>query len=270
MGVAIEVVQDIDRQERIVAGFLSAVGISLAAGPADGADKELRLDTPPNRFTTPRCAMREKWGAKKGVKENKDPELIGVYVEKNDRVPRPRSSVNKRRSLAKRRDWGPSGHIASSRFDAIEGSNMRNKNGDGRIIFTTHKGQNTVVADVKTSGFDSRTDLVEMSDCQTLDDLVEDSKKLKAGGQGKFGYVGGMAMNHTWVTWFGSSGASNCDASVPVFEEQCELAPTTGNRRSRNPACARMAEFWWAAINTHKISPRGIRHMGTVTRPMTV
>ena len=45
--------------------------------------------------------------------------------------------------------------------------------------------------------------------------LVTVSKKLQAEGKVKFGYVGGMAMNHSWFSWFWSMWGNNCDVLMP-------------------------------------------------------
>ncbi len=75
----------------------------------------------------------------------------------------------------------------------------------------------------------------------------------------KFGYVGGMAMNHTWFSWFWSMWSNNCDVLLPVNERANAVLAKNGWKSAMNEPCMRqVAEFWWDAINTHKISPRGM------------
>ena len=75
--------------------------------------------------------------------------------------------------------------------------------------------------------------------------------------QVKFGYVGGMAMNHSWFSWLWSMG-NNCDVLMPAW------SATTSTRRQwmevRHDRAVHAADrrYWWDAINTHKIAPRGV------------
>src|SRR6266436_1866176 len=194
-----------------------AIGISLTAGTATAQDKELRVGYQPNPIQDASIAMMEKWGAKNGVKITKIPNSYGVYVEKM--TASLTSSSDQYDVIWHNDDWGQLWAHLLEPIDDIEGLKYADKWGMDGIIFNNAQGQNTVVPMGQTFGvFYYRTDLVSESELpKTLDDLVKVSKKLQAEGKVKFGYVGGMAMNHTWFTW-----------------------------------------FWSDAINTHKISPRGM------------
>ena len=90
---------------------------------------------------------------------------------------------------------------------------------------------------------------------KTLEELVTVSKKLQAEGKVKFGYVGGMSMNNTWFSWFWSMWGNNCDVLLPPYERdnkklargRLEVGP------GPSPCMQQTAEYWWDAINTHKI-----------------
>jgi ABC-type glycerol-3-phosphate transport system substrate-binding protein len=105
-----------------------------------------------------------------------------------------------------------------------------------------------------------RTDLLKESEVpKTFEELVTVSKKLQADGKVKFGYVGGMSMNNTWFSWFWTMWASNCDVLLPVYERaNAKLAANGWKSALTDPCMKRIVEYWWDAINVHKISPRGM------------
>ena len=66
-------------------------------------------------------------------------------------------------------------------------------------------------------------------------------------------------MNHTWFSWLWSMWSNNCDVLMPLYErDNKKLARTAGSRRMTEPCMKETVEYWWDAINTHKISPRGM------------
>src|SRR5438309_1068439 len=236
-----------------------AVGISLAAGTATAQDKELRVGYQPNPIQDASIAMMEKWGAKNGVKITKIPNSYGVYVEKM--TASLTSSSDQYDVIWHNDDWGQLWAHLLEPTDDVEGLKYADKWGMDGIIFNNAQGQNTVVPMGQTFGvFYYRTDLVSENELpKTLDDLVKVSKKLQAEGKVKFGYVGGMAMNHTWFTWFWSMWSNNCDVLLPVFERaNAKLAANNWKSALEEPCMRQVAEFWWDAINTHKISPRSM------------
>ena len=203
--------------------------------------------------------MMEKWGTKNGVKITKIPNSYGVYVEKM--TASLTSSSDQYDVIWHNDDWGQLWAHLLEPTDDVEGLKYADKWGMDGIIFNNAQGQNTVVPMGQTFGvFYYRTDLVSESELpKTLDDLVKISKKLQAEGKVKFGYVGGMAMNHTWFTWFWSMWSNNCDVLLPVFERaNAKLAANNWKSALEEPCMRQVAEFWWDAINTHKISPRGM------------
>jgi ABC-type glycerol-3-phosphate transport system substrate-binding protein len=130
-----------------------------------------------------------------------------------------------------------------------------------KIVFGNDKGQNTVVPMGQTfSVFFYRSDLVKPEEVpKTLEELVTVSKKLQAEGKVKFGYVGGASMNNSWFTWFWSMWGNNCDVLMPFYERDNKKLAAAGWKSSMNEPCMqKTVEYWWDAINTHKIVPRGM------------
>src|SRR4029077_1300666 len=240
----------------IIAG---AAGVALAAGSAMAKDKELRVGYQPNPIQDASIAMMEKWGAKNGVKITKIPNSYGVYVEKMTAFLT--SGSDQYDVIWHNDDWGQLWAHLLEPTDDVDGLKYADPWGMDGIIFNNAQGQNTVVPMGQTFGvFFYRTDLVNENELpKTWDDVVKISKKLQADGKVKFGYVGSMAMNHTWFTWFWSMWANNCDVLLPVFERaNAKLAANNWESALAEPCMRQVAEFWWDAINTHKISPRGM------------
>jgi ABC-type glycerol-3-phosphate transport system substrate-binding protein len=105
-----------------------------------------------------------------------------------------------------------------------------------------------------------RSDLVKPEEVpKTLEQVVTLSKKLQADGKVKFGYVGGMAMNHSWFSWLWSMWGNNCDVLMPFYErDNKKLAEGGWKAGMTDPCMQKTVEYWHDAINVHKISPRGM------------
>ena len=93
----------------------------------------------------------------------------------------------------------------------------------------------------------------------TFDQLVSVSQRLQKEGKVKWGYVGGMTMNNTWFSLWWTMWANNCDILKPLFErDNDKLAAAKFEPAATEPCHREIVEFWWDAINTHKISPPGM------------
>jgi ABC-type glycerol-3-phosphate transport system substrate-binding protein len=128
-------------------------------------------------------------------------------------------------------------------------------------VFANAQGQNTVVPMGQTfSVFFYRSDLVKPEEVpKTLAELVTVSKALQTANKVKFGYVGGMAMNHSWFSWLWSMWGNNCDVLMPPYErDNKKLAEAGWKSGMTEPCMQQTVEYWWDAINTHKIAPRGM------------
>ena len=203
--------------------------------------------------------MMEKWGAKNNVKIVKVPNAYGVYVEKM--TASLTSGSDQYDVIWHNDDWGQLWAHLLEPVDDVAGLKFADKWGMDGIIFNNAQGKPTTVPMGHTfSVFFYRTDLVKESELpKTWNDMVNMSKKLQAESKVKFGYVGGMSMNNTWTTWFWTLWTNNCDVFAPMFDRDNAVLAKNGWKSMMNDACTKqVVEFWWDAINTHKISPRGM------------
>ncbi len=231
-----------------------------AASAAWGQEvKELRIGYQPNPIQDASVAMMETWGAKHGVKIVKIPNSYGVYVEKM--TASLTSGSDQYDVIWHNDDWGQLWAHLLEPTDGVDGLKYADKWGMSPIIFNNAQGQNTVVPMGHTFGvFFYRTDLVKEDEVpKTWDDIVKISMKLQAERKVKFGFVGGMSMNNTWFSWLWSMWTNNCDVLMPIYERDNKVLAQNGWKSALNEPCMRQsAEFWWDALNTHKISPRGM------------
>src|SRR5712692_4522127 len=198
---------------------VAAVASLLAAGGAGAqAVKELRIGYQPSPLQDASVAMFETWGAKNGVKIVKVPNSYGVYVEKM--TASLTSNSDQYDVIWHNDDWGQLWAHLLEPMNDVAGLKYVDPWGVDPIIFNNVQGQTTVVPMGHTFGvFYYRSDLVKENEVpKTWGELVSVSKKLQAEGKVKFGYVGGMSMNHTWFSWFWSMWTDNCDVLLPVYE----------------------------------------------------
>ncbi len=238
---------------------LAAAGLLAAGGGQRTAVKELGSATSRARIQDASIAMFETWGAKNGVKIVKVPNSYGVYVEKM--TASLTSNSDQYDVIWHNDDWGQLWAHLLEPTDDIPGLQFAEKWGMDKVVFGNAQGQNTVVPMGQTfSVFFYRTDLVQPNEVpKTQADVVEMSKKLQAANKVKWGYVGGMSMNNTWFSWFWSMWGNNCDVLMPFYERDNKVLAQNGWKSSLNEPCMKQTvEYWWDAINTHKISPRGM------------
>ena len=236
-----------------------AAGTALASGSALAQQKELKIGYQPNPIQEASIAMMEKWGAKNGVKIVKVPNSYGVYVEKM--TASLTSNSDQYDVIWHNDDWGQLWAHLLEPVDDVAGLKHADKWGMDPIIFNNKQGKPTTVPMGHTFGvFFYRTDLVKESELpKTWADMVTISKRLQAEGKVKFGYVGGMSMNNTWFSWFWTMWTNNCDVLAPKFERDNAVLAKNGWKSMLTDKCMQqVTEFWWDAINTHKISPRGM------------
>jgi ABC-type glycerol-3-phosphate transport system substrate-binding protein len=68
-----------------------------------------------------------------------------------------------------------------------------------------------------------------------------------------------MSMNNSWFSWFWSMWGNNCDVLLPPYErDNAKLAAAGWKSGMTDPCMQQTVEYWWDAINTHKIVPRGM------------
>jgi len=234
-------------------------GAALAAAGGAVAQKELKIGYQPNPIQEASIAMMEKWGAKNGVKITKVPNSYGVYVEKM--TASLTSNSDQFDVIWHNDDWGQLWAHLLEPTDDVAGLKYADKWGMDPIIFNNAQGKTTTVPMGHTFGvFFYRTDLLKESELpKTWAEMVTIGKKLQAENKVKFGYVGAMSMNNTWFTWFWTMWTNNCDVLAPVYErDNAALAKNGWKTMLTEPCMREVVEFWWDAINTHKISPRGM------------
>ncbi len=241
--------------------WFAAATVALVAGTGSAAAqvKELRIGYQPSPIQDASIAMFETWGARNGVKIVKVPNSYGVYVEKM--TASLTSNADQYDVIWHNDDWGQTWAHLLEPTDDVDANKFAEKWGMDKIVFGNAEGQNTVVPMGQTfSVFFYRSDLVKPEEVpKTLDELVTVSKALQAAGKVKFGYVGGMAMNHSWFSWFWSMWGNNCDVLMPPYERDNKKLAAAGWKSGMTEPCMQQTvEYWWDAINTHKISPRGM------------
>jgi ABC-type glycerol-3-phosphate transport system substrate-binding protein len=246
--------------KRLQWGLACAAVVLLIAGTsAAQAPKEIRVGYQPNPIQDASLAMMEKWGAKHGVKITKIPNSYGVYVEKM--TASLTSNSDQYDVIWHNDDWGQLWKKLLEPMDDVPGLKFADKWGMDPIIFNNDEGKTTVVPLGHTFGaFFYRTDLLKEGEVpKTHAELVTVSKKLQEAKKVKFGYVGAMAMNHTWFTWFWTMWTNECDVLLPVYNrDNATLAKQGWKSGMTEPCMKEIAEYWWDAINTHKISPKGM------------
>ena len=237
----------------------AATALVAVTGTAAAQVTELRIGYQPSPIQDASIAMFETWGAKNGVKIVKVPNSYGVYVEKM--TASLTSNSDQYDVIWHNDDWGQTWAHLLEPTDDVDANKYAEKWGMAPVVFANAQGQNTVVPMGQTfSVFFYRSDLVKPEEVpKTLEELVTFSKKLQADGKVKFGYVGGMAMNHSWFSWFWSMWGNNCDVLMPPYErDNKKLAEAGWKSGLTEPCMQQTVEYWWDAINTHKIVPRGM------------
>ncbi len=237
----------------------TTVAVMAAAGGASAQVTELRIGYQPSPIQDASIAMFETWGAKNGVKIVKVPNSYGVYVEKM--TASLTSNSDQYDVIWHNDDWGQTWAHLLEPTDDVAANKFADKWSMAPVVFANAQGQNTVVPMGQTfSVFFYRSDLVKPEEVpKTLAELVTASKKLQADGKVKFGYVGGMSMNNSWFSWFWSMWGNNCDVLLPPYErDNAKLAAAGWKSGMTEPCMQETVEYWWDAINTHKIVPRGM------------
>ena len=249
---------------RLAKWVMAATATLVAvAGSAAAQVNELRIGYQPSPIQDASIAMFETWGAKNGIKIVKVPNSYGVYVEKM--TASLTSNSDQYDVIWHNDDWGQTWAHLLEPTDDVDANKYADKWGMAPVVFANAQGQNTVVPMGQTfSVFFYRSDLVKPEEVpKTLAELVTVSKALQAAGNVKFGYVGGMSMNHTWFSWFWSMWGNNCDVLMPAYErDNKKLAEAGWKSGMTEPCMQQTVEYWWDAINTHKISPPGMTAYG--------
>ena len=241
---------------RFIISASVAVAVSAAATLGVNA-AELKIAYKPSPIHDESVKMFKKWGEANGVKITLDAIPYNVFMEKVTATLT--SGGDQYDVIWHNDDWG---QLWKQWLEPITEKEILDLAMKKPLeAFVNDQGQNTVVPMAHTFGvFFYRTDLIKEADLpRTWDDLVKVSKQLQSDGKVKYGYVGGMSMNNSWFTWFWSMWTNKCDILMPIYERNnAKLAAANWTAALDQDCMREAAEFWWDAIHTHKISPKGM------------
>jgi ABC-type glycerol-3-phosphate transport system substrate-binding protein len=241
---------------------LAALCVAGAMTSASAAEQELKIGYMKHPIHEASVAIMENWAKATGVKLTKIPMAYSVF---NEKVTATLTSGGDQFDIIWHNDdWGQMWKKWVEPTDDIPGMELIDRSPvDGS--FLNDDGRPTVVPMVHTVGtFFYRKDLVKPDEVPTtLDQLVEISQRLQKEGKVKWGYVGGMKMNHTWFTLWWSMWSNNCDIFYPIYSRDNKALEAEGWKPAITDDCHReVVEYWWDAMNTHKISPKGMTSYG--------
>ncbi len=245
-------------------GLLSAaaaLGLAAALPFAAQAQIELKVGYMKHPIQDASLDMMEKWAKANNVTFTRVPMAYNVFMEK---VTATLTSGNDQFDIIWHNDdWGQLWEKWVETTDDVKG--IENVDKWPLLAFWNAQNKLTVVPMVHTVGtFFYRTDLVKPEEVpKTFAELVSVSQRLQKEGKVKWGYVGGMSMNNTWFAQWWTMWANNCDIFHPMLERDNAKLKAAGFKPAITEPCHReIVEFWWDAINTHKISPPGMTAYG--------
>ena len=242
-----------------------AVGLLLGcfAQPASAQGKKLSIAYMPHPIHEQQLKWMKKWGEMNGVEIKPTPISYEVYVEKLTASFLARSQEYD--IIWHNDDWGQLWGAFMEPIDDVKALSLT----DTKVLVDPamlwpgpdKKRHPTAVPMLETLGiFFYRKDLIAPNEYpKTWADLVRISQKLQKDGKVKWGYVGGMKYPHTWFTLLWSLWTNDCDLFAPFNERDNDVLAKNDWKTMLGDKCAREAvEFWWDAVNTHKISPPGM------------
>jgi ABC-type glycerol-3-phosphate transport system substrate-binding protein len=244
-------------------GACAALALVAAVGWSGQslAQTELKIGYMKHPIHEANVAIMEKWAEANGVTLTKIPMAYDIFQEK---VTASLTSGGDQFDIIWHNDdWGqlwekwvePTGDVEG--MDKVAQAPLD--------AFINDDGEVTVVPMVHTVGtFFYRTDLLSEDEVPTtFDELVEVSKRLQEEGAVKWGYVGGMKMNHTWFSFWWTMWSDQCDIFLPLFERDNAVLEENGWQPAIAEPCQQeIVEFWWDALHEHEISPPGMTSYG--------
>jgi ABC-type glycerol-3-phosphate transport system substrate-binding protein len=249
---------------RLRVGCTAAALTLLACAGWSGAalaQTELKIGYMKHPIHEANVAIMEKWANEHDVKLTKIPMAYDVFQEKVTATLT--SGGDQFDVIWHNDDWGQLWKKWVEPTDDIPG--MDTVDPHPLDAFYNDDGKVTVVPMAHTVGtFFYRTDLISEDEVPTtFDELVETSKRLQEEGKVKWGYVGGMKMNHTWFTFWWTMWSNHCDIFEPIYERDNKVLEEHGWTPAIDQPCHQeIVEYWWDAINKHKISPPGMTTYG--------
>jgi len=240
-----------------------AATLALAIGwSAPGAAQtEIKVGYMKHPIHEANVAMMETWAEDNDVTLVKIPMAYDIFQEKVTATLT--SGGDQFDVIWHNDDWGQLWKKWVEPTGDIEG--MDNVDPHPLEAFYNDEDQVTVVPMAHTVGtFFYRTDLVAEDEVPTtFEELVEVSKRLQDDGAVKWGYVGGMKMNHTWFSFWWTMWSNNCDIFLPIYERDNAVLEDNGWQPAIAEPCQQeIVEFWWDALHEHQISPPGMTSYG--------
>ncbi len=243
----------------------TALALALAAGglpsTAGAQQTELKVGYMKHPIHEANVDMMEKWANENGVRLTRIPMAYDVFQEKVTATLT--SGGDQFDVIWHNDDWGQLWDKWLEPTDDVPGMDKVDQH--PLDAFYNDEGKVTVVPMTHTVGtFFYRTDLLAEDEVPTtFDELVEVSQRLQDEGQVKWGYVGGMKMNHTWFSFWWTMWSNQCDIFHPIFERDNDVLAEEGWEPAiAEPCHQEIVEFWWDAIHEHKISPPGMTSYG--------
>ena len=245
-----------------VAVTLLAVGVTLGAAVSTLAqEREIKVGYMKNPIQDASLDIMEKWAKANNVKLTRIPMAYSVFMEKVTATLT--SGADQFDMIWHNDDWGQLWKKWLEPTDDVKG--IENADQWPLLAFWNDDHKLTTVPMAHTVGtFFYRTDLVKPEEVPTtFAELVSVSQRLQKEGKVKWGYVGGMSMNNTWFSFLWTLWANNCDILKPMLERDNEKLKAARFEPAITEPCHReIVEYWWDAINTHKISPPGMTAYG--------
>ena len=238
----------------------ATVALVAATGGAAAQVKELRIGYQPSPIQDASIAMFEAWGAKNGVKIVKVPNSYGVYVEKM--TASLTSNSDQYDVIWHNDDWGQTWAHLLEPTDDVAANKFADKWSMAPVVFANAQGQNTVVPMGQTfSVFFYRSDLVKPEEVpKTLAELVTREQEAAGGRQGQVRlcrrHVDEQQLVQLVLVDVGQQ--LRRAAARPMNATMPSLAAAGWKSGMTDPCMQQTVEYWWDAINTHKIVPRGM------------
>ena len=254
----------------VALGLAAALGmLTLDQRVAEAQEREIKVGYMKNPIQDASLDMMEKWANANNVKLTRVPMAYSVFMEK---VTTTLTSGNDQFDIIWHNDdWGQLWKKWVETTDDIKG--MENVDQWPLDAFWNDDKKMTVVPMAHTVGtFFYRKDLIKPEEVpKTFAELVSVSQRLQKEGKTKWGYVGGMSMNNTWFSFWWTMWANKCDILMPMFERNNDkLKAGKLEAAITQPCHQQVVEYWWDAINTHKISPPGMTDITTAAAASAV
>lgn len=232
-----------------------ALGVGALMGSTAASAVEIKIGYMKHPIQEASIAIMEKWAAKNGVTIVKIPMAYEIFMEKVTATLT--SGGDQYDIIWHNDDWGQLWKSWLAPTNDVPGMDTVLKQ-TVDVAFLNDGGKRTVVPMAHTFGvFYYRTDLVDEAHLpKTWDELSTLSQKLQQDGKVKWGFVGSMAMNHSWFSWFWANWTNNCDVLAPAYERDNKVLAANGWKPMiADPCSQQVVEYWWDAINKTKISP---------------